>query len=228
MPQKAIKGQALADFLADHPIPESSKLHEDIPDEIAEACMTQVSFEEQVWQLFFDGASRTGPKGNIVAGVGVVLISPQNYVMPRAYSLIKPCTNNAIEYNALLIGMQLAEEIGVKHLEAYGDSKLIVNQVRGEYEVRHEDLIPYHDATIKLAEKFKSFYINHVPRQQNAHADALASLAASLVLPAKATEKVLVASRDLYCPTFSLEEVEMIADAMGVMEISTNPEPRDR
>ena len=38
------------------------------------------------------------------------------------------------EYNALLIGMQLADEIGVKNLEAYGDSKLIVSQVRGEYE----------------------------------------------------------------------------------------------
>ena len=40
MPQKAIKGQALADFLADHPVLESSKLYEDIPDEIPEACMT--------------------------------------------------------------------------------------------------------------------------------------------------------------------------------------------
>ena len=55
MPQKAIKGQALADFLADHPVLESSKLYKDIPDEIAEACMTQMSFEEQVWKLFFDG-----------------------------------------------------------------------------------------------------------------------------------------------------------------------------
>ena len=52
--------------------------------------------------------------------------------------------------------------------------------------------MPYHNATINMAEKFKSFYINHVPRQQNAHADALAYLVASLALPAKATEKVLV------------------------------------
>jgi ribonuclease HI len=227
MPQKAIKGQAIADFLADHPIPESSKLYEDIPDEVAEACMIHASSGDQVWQLFFDGASRTGPRGNIVAGVGVVLVSPRNYVLPRAFSLTEPCTNNAAEYNALLIGMQLAEEIGVKRLEAYGDSKLIVNQVRGEYEVRHEDLIPYHEATVKLAERFENFYINHVPRRQNAHADALASLAASLALPAKAKEKVLVASRDLYCPKFSLEEVETIADAMENLEISTGPEPRD-
>ena len=70
-----------------------------------------------------------------------------------------------MEYNALIIGMQLAKEIGVKHLEAYGDSKLIVNQVCGEYEVRHEDLVPYNNGTTNMAGKFKSFYIDHIPRQ---------------------------------------------------------------
>jgi len=68
-----------------------------------------------------------GPIGNIIAGVGIVLSSPQNYVIPCAFSLTKPCSNNIAEYNALLIRMQLAEEIGVKNLEAYDDSKLIVN-----------------------------------------------------------------------------------------------------
>jgi len=46
------------------------KLYEDLLDEIAEICITQTTFEEQVWQLFFNDASRTGPGGNIVAGVG--------------------------------------------------------------------------------------------------------------------------------------------------------------
>jgi len=102
--------------------------------------------------------------------------------------------------------MQIAGEIGVKNLEAYGDSKFIVNQIRGEYEVRHEDLVPYHNATIHMAERFKNFYINHVPRQQNAHANVLASLAASLALLAGATEKVLVYSHDLYYPRFTFED----------------------
>ena len=66
------------------------------------------------------------------------------------------------EDNAPLIGMQFAEETGIKHLEAYNDSKLIVNQVRREYEVVYEDLVPYHNATINMAEKFRSFYINLV------------------------------------------------------------------
>jgi len=119
---------------------------------------------------------------------------------------MEPCSNNFSEYNALLIEMQLTEEIGVRNLEAYGDSKLIVNQVRGENEVQHEDLVLYHNATIIMAEKFENFYIDYVSRQQNAHTDALASLAASLALPAGATEKVLVYSRELYCCNFAFED----------------------
>jgi len=88
--------------------------------------------------------------------------------------------------------MQLAEEIGVKNPETYSDSKLIVNQVRGEYKVQQEDLLPNHNTTIDIVEKFNNFYTDHVPRQQNAHAYALASLAASLALPAGATERVLI------------------------------------
>ena len=65
--QKAVKGQALAGFLAAHPVPESSKLHEDIPDEVFESNITS---EDEVWQMFFDGASRIDPKGKIIAGVG--------------------------------------------------------------------------------------------------------------------------------------------------------------
>ena len=91
--------------------------------------------------MFFDGASRTGPKGKIIAGVGVIFISPQNHALPRAFSLTEPCSSNVTEYNTLLIGLQLAHEMGVRYLEVYGDSKLIINQVKGEYEVRHLSLI---------------------------------------------------------------------------------------
>jgi len=60
-----------------------------------------------------------------------------------------------------------------------------------------------------MAEKLKSFFIDHVPRQQNAHADALSSLAASLSLPIGIEERVLVYSRDLYCYKFALKTVKL-------------------
>ena len=115
--------------MAAHPVSESSKLYEDIPDEVFESNITS---EDEVWQMFFDGVSRIGPKGRTIAGVGVVLISPQNHVLPRAFSLTESCSNNVAEYNALLIGLQLAHGMGVRYLEAYGDSKLIINQIKGE------------------------------------------------------------------------------------------------
>jgi len=119
IPQKAVKGQALADFLRAHPVPESSKLRKDIPDEIFES---NIISEDEVWRIFFDGVSRTGPKGKIIAGVRVVFISPQNYVLSRAFSLTKSCSNNVAEYEALFIGLQLAHEMGVRYLETYSDS----------------------------------------------------------------------------------------------------------
>ena len=113
--------------------------------------------------------------------------------------------------------------------QAYGDSKLIINQVRRKYEVGHEDLISYHNATINMAEELKSFYINHVPRQQT-HEDALVSFVASLALPAGATEKVLVYSHHLYCSKFAFEDNQTLERGLQVkevFEISTGLKLRD-
>ena len=74
------------------------------------------------------------PEGNIIAGVGVVLISPHNCVL--SYILANRAKfQQCLRIQCSLDRMQLAEEIGVKNLEAYDDSKLTVNQVRGEYKV---------------------------------------------------------------------------------------------
>ncbi|ONK81369.1 uncharacterized protein A4U43_C01F28310 [Asparagus officinalis] len=74
-------------------------------------------------------------------------------------------------------GLSFAKELGVEYLEAFGDSQLIVKQVQGEYEVRSQDLIPYHKMVVEMAESFEGFFIEHIPRLQNTYADALAALA---------------------------------------------------
>lgn len=98
-------------------------------------------------------------------------------MLPHAFPLTEPCTNNVEEYNALLIGMKIAYEIGVQKLEVYGDSILIVNQVRGEFEIHHEDSVPNHIAAIQLVKKFKIFCIEHVLCCRNEPADTLTSFA---------------------------------------------------
>lgn len=63
-----------------------------------------------------------------------------------AYSLTEPYSNNMAENNALIIGLQRINEMGEKYLEAYSNSKLIISQVKGEYDVKNKDLVPYHQA----------------------------------------------------------------------------------
>src|SRR3954462_9292807 len=201
LPQKATKGQAIADLLIENPTSKSATLFEELPDEMAEVHSSQV--HPTVWQMYFDGASRTIPRMGLVAGVGIVLISPRNHVILRAFSLTESCTNNVAEYNALLIGLQLAHQLGVRNLQAYGDSKLVINQLRGEYEVRSDDLIPYCDSALQMAEQFEGFYIGHVPRQDNTHADAPAGLATSLCLQAGEYQNILVCARSLFHPKWT-------------------------
>ncbi|XP_020243079.1 uncharacterized protein LOC109821302 [Asparagus officinalis] len=200
--QKSVKGQAICDLMASQPLGVKTNLFEDLPDEPSKVNMTSPA---EVWKMFFDGVSRVGTSGSIVVGVGVVLTSPHNHVLPRAFSLIEPCTNNVTEYNALLIGLELARELEIKHLEAYGDSQLIVRQMMEEYEVRNDDLIPLHKAATKLVESFKNFYIEHVLCSKNTHADALASLSTNLAQPLETTQCVTIASRRLFRPEDVLE-----------------------
>jgi len=102
----------------------------------------------------------------------------------------------------------------------YGNSKLIINQVKGEHEVRHEYLIPYHHAAIQLANTFEVFYISHVSGIQNTKADALAALTATLAFPVDTSYCLTVATRHLFCSKYGLEVSE-------VHTTSTNFELRD-
>lgn len=79
-----------------------------------------------------------------------MLISPEDHVISRAFSLTRGRTNNVAKYNSLLIGLQIAQKLGVKNLLAYGDSEFIVCHVRGEYKVKYENLISYYQPIIWL------------------------------------------------------------------------------
>ena len=110
--------------------------------------------------------------------------------------------------------------MGIHYLEAYGDSKLIVSQVKREYEVWHEDLIPYHHAVIEMANSFDGFYIGHVSRFQNTKTDALAALVATLTLPIDTIYHFTVATQRLVCSKHVLKTNEVYVTSLGF-------EPRD-
>lgn len=88
--------------------------------------------------------------------------------------------------------------MGVKYLEAYSDSKLVVNQVKGEYDVKNEDLIPYHQVTVCLADIFQRFFVDHVSQKDNTYVNALESLATTIALPSKLLGKAYIIQSKLW------------------------------
>ncbi|XP_074299136.1 uncharacterized protein LOC141630170 [Silene latifolia] len=164
------------------------------------------------WQMYFDGAARQDG-----TGAGVVFVTPQNHLMPYAFTLTQLCTNNMAEYQALIFGLQMAIEIGVRDMDIYGDSKLVVNQVLGEYEVKKEDLIPYHQQALQLLNQLDDIHIGHVPRSANKLADALANLAATLALGAEESMQVPVCNRW----AISLREEEENVDTTNMICVYT-------
>lgn len=82
-------------------------------------------------------------------------------------------TNNVAEYRALLLGIELAKDLGAEEVEFIGDSELIARQVSGEYKVKKADLKPLHAAVLSALRDLESWSMRSVPREQNAEADAL-------------------------------------------------------
>nr|XP_016508820.1 PREDICTED: uncharacterized protein LOC107826369 [Nicotiana tabacum] len=84
------------------------------------------------------------------AGAGIVFVTPQGEVFPYSFTLTQFCSNNVAEYQALILGLEMAIDIKQLELQVFGDSQLVVNQLLGSYEVKKPELRPYHDYAKKL------------------------------------------------------------------------------
>ncbi|CAL2239733.1 unnamed protein product [Prunus armeniaca] len=146
---KTIKGQAVIDMLALFPEVEESTLSEEVLGE-----MVATVTEEEPWTLYFDGSSMT--KGG---GAGVVLINPNGQAMALSFKLDFPCTNNAAEYKAFIMGLSTAREICAERVKIIGDSNLVLSQLQGS---------------------FAQIVIEHIPGVTNRYTDALAILGSKL------------------------------------------------
>ncbi|XP_058727787.1 uncharacterized protein LOC131599463 [Vicia villosa] len=178
--QKAVKGSILADHLAHQPINEYQSLKFDFPDEDVlylkmKDCDEPLPEEgpdpESRWGLIFDGA--VNAFGN---GIGAIIITPKGTHIPFSARLLFDCTNNIAEYEACIMGLEEAIDLRIKILDIYGDSALVINQIKDKWETYHPGLIPYRDYARRLLTFFNKVELHHIPRDQNRMADALATL----------------------------------------------------
>jgi ribonuclease HI len=159
-PCKAIKSQILADFIAEWT---DSQLP---PPQILVECRT----------LYFDGSVM-----KIGAGAGLLFISPFEEHMRYAVRLHFPTSNNMAEYEALLCGLRIAIETGIKRLDVRGDSQLVIDQVMKNASCHDDKMEAYCKAVRALEDKFYGIELNHVPRRYNEEADKLAKIASGRI-----------------------------------------------
>jgi ribonuclease HI len=121
-----------------------------------------------------DGGSRGNPGP---AAYGVVIRDPKGETVARLKKYIGRMTNNVAEYYGLIAALDYVETQGIRALRIESDSELLVKQMKGLYKVRSAELAPLYERARKMASALDSFRIDHVYREQNREADALANMA---------------------------------------------------
>ncbi|GKA88821.1 reverse transcriptase domain-containing protein [Tanacetum coccineum] len=174
----AVKGQVLADFLADAsieinvaPVVASTLRVEDILG--SSNAMEDLTLGPRAWRLNTDEASNNGG-----SRAGLILIAPDDVKYSYVLRLNFSNSNNDAEYEAPLDGLQIATEMQVKYIHAFVDSKLVASQVEGSYKAKGERMIKYQEKVLELDGAFNRFRITRIPRVENRKAGALSKLAA--------------------------------------------------
>ncbi|XP_050886562.1 uncharacterized protein LOC127091879 [Lathyrus oleraceus] len=174
---KAIKGNVLADHLAHQPIDDYKSINFEFPDDDVMCLKFDGPEPGSHWGLIFNEA--VNAYGN---GIEAVVITPHGSHVPFIARLTFKCTNNMSEYEACIIGLEEAIDLRIKNLDVCGDSALVVNQIKGEWETRQPGLIQYKDYARRLSTFFNKIEFHHIPREENQMADALATLASMIIV----------------------------------------------
>jgi ribonuclease HI len=158
--RKGIKSQILADFVT----------------EWTDTQLLPPQIQAECWSLYFDGSvMKTG------VGAGLLFISPLGEHMRYAVRLHFPMSNNMAEYEALLCGLRIAIEAGIKRLDVRGDSQLVIDQVMKNASCHDDKVEAYCNAVRALEDKFYDIELNHMPRRYNEEADELAEIASGRI-----------------------------------------------
>jgi len=121
--------------------------------------------------LYVDGSCKGNPGEG---GAGVVIKDGQSRSLSHIKRYLGSVTNNIAEYQALIIGLQKAKQLGAQEVEIYLDSELVVKQINGVYRVRDSKLKTLEGEVKELLKQFARWVIRHIPREENREADRLA------------------------------------------------------
>nr|GEV91984.1 reverse transcriptase domain-containing protein [Tanacetum cinerariifolium] len=144
LPRTSVKGQILADFLVE------------MPGDVSQAAPAAIA-QKEPWTLFTDGSSCVDG-----SGAGLILANPEGVKFTYALRFQFAASNNEAEYEALVAGLWIATQMGVKNIQVNVDSKLVANQVLGTYVAKEDNMIKYLEIVKGLVSRFTTFSISQV------------------------------------------------------------------
>jgi ribonuclease HI len=154
-PRTTVKSQIIADFFADWgehqylpPAPDSTH-----------------------WRMHFDGSKLLGG-----LGAGVILTSPKGDKLQYMLQMHFRASNNITEYEALVHGLKMAKQIGIRRILYFGDSDLVTHQVSGDWDARDANMDSYRFYVQQLSGFFEGYEFHHVSRANNDKADRLSKV----------------------------------------------------
>ncbi|KAM2961652.1 hypothetical protein FF1_031204 [Malus domestica] len=184
--------------------------------------------------MYFDGSSTS-----TLAGVGIVLQSPHQHRWFFSLKLDFDCTNNQVEYEALVIGLSVLHDLHAARILVFGGSELVINQLNGTFRCMSCTLAPYHMVASYLAESFDGITFNHISRGRNTVADELAQIASGAQLmegtsgpmipvirqscPVLVNQQVLQRDQVIRTRVMSLPSLLEREDPVDVCEVETLP-----
>lgn len=128
-----------------------------------------------IYRVYTDGGSRGNPGP---AGCGVFLVNDSSHTEERRYKYLGIATNNIAEYTAAYLGISRAIELGATEITLYADSKLVIEQLSGNYKVKNPELKKiWTDINQKLHEWWGKASFIHIYREENVEADRLSNVA---------------------------------------------------
>jgi ribonuclease HI len=155
-PWTAIKSQVLANFIV----------------EWTEIQMPPTAIDQEHWTMYFDGSLMKK-----CTGVGLVFVSHLGVHMRYMVRIHFPASNNVTEYEALINGLHITVELGIRRLDVRGDSQLVIDQVMKESSCRSAKMATYCQEVHQLEDKFDGLEVNHILRWLNEATDTLAKMA---------------------------------------------------
>jgi ribonuclease HI len=191
-PRKAIKSQVLADFVA----------------EWVDTQLPTAPIQPELWTMFFDGSLM-----KMGAGAGLLFISPLGKHLRYVLRLHFPASNNVAEYEALVNGLRIAIELGVRRLDARDDSQLVIDQVMKNSHCCDPKMEAYCDEVRRLEDKFYGLELNHIARRYNETTDELAKIASG-----RTTVPPDVFSRDMHQPSIKTDDTPEPEKASAQLE----------